>query len=190
VSQGDVVHEWDGQDLTVGMSPRDFEAEVKRHFDSLGIELRSYESQLRPVAARYDGDYEIDVTAAFEALGIRILVLVECKHQRRPVAREVVQLLWAKLDSIAAHKGIVVSSSGFQEGAVTFARKHGIALFDMKAGSLVRLLEAEGVFVEALPPFEMTVVDSGVLGAGDGFSEGGGTTVGEWLARLWNLRSP
>lgn len=190
MSQGDVVHEWDGQDPTVGMSPRDFEAEVKRHFDRLGIELRNYESRLRPVTARYDGDYEIDVTAAFDALGTRILALVECKHQRRPVGREVVQLLWAKLDSIAAHKGIVVSSSGFQEGAVTFAREHGIALFHMKPGSLVRLLEAEGVSAQALPPFEITVVDGGILDAGDWPSESRGTTVGERLARLWKLEGP
>jgi hypothetical protein len=51
----------------------------------------------------------------------------------------------AKVRALAAHKGMVFSTSGFQKGAIEFAEAHGIALFHVKKGSTSRLAKSEGV---------------------------------------------
>lgn len=74
-----------------------------------------------------DGNYQIDIYAKFIALGVEFKVLVECKRY----SRETVAILESKLNSIGAHKGIIISTSGFQEGAIIYAQKHGIALIQI-----------------------------------------------------------
>ncbi len=74
------------------------------------------------------GEYEIDVTVEFKIFGgARIITLVECKHQKQPVKRDQVLVLEAKLRDTGAHKGVVFSTSGFQRGAVEYAKNRGIA---------------------------------------------------------------
>ena len=78
-----------------------------------------------------DGTYQIDLYATFTALGAEIKVLCECKQYKSPVKRETVATLDAKLKSLGAHKGILLSTSGFQSGAKEYAAAHGIALFQV-----------------------------------------------------------
>jgi len=78
-----------------------------------------------------DGTYQIDVLAEYFALGTKNIVVVECKKQSRSVEREIVALLYAKMQSIGAQKGIVISTTGFQRGATQYAEKHGIALWQV-----------------------------------------------------------
>ena len=75
-----------------------------------------------------DGTYQIDVYAVFTAMGVEFKVLCECKQYSSPVGRDKVVILNDKLKSIGAHKGILLSTSGFQSGAIQYARVHGIAL--------------------------------------------------------------
>jgi hypothetical protein len=49
--------------------------------------------------------YEIDVSVRFEALGADFLVLVECKHQKRPVERERVQVLLDRIREVWSAPG-------------------------------------------------------------------------------------
>ena len=78
-----------------------------------------------------DGTYQIDVLAEYTALGAKNTVIVECKKQSRSVEREIVAALDRKLQSIGAQKGILISTTGFQKGAVLYAEKHGIALWQI-----------------------------------------------------------
>ena len=78
-----------------------------------------------------DGTYQIDVLAEYTALGVKNTVIVECKKQSRSVEREIVAALDAKLHSIGAQKGILISTVGFQSGATLYAKKHGIALWQV-----------------------------------------------------------
>lgn len=78
-----------------------------------------------------DGTYQIDVLAEYTALGAKNKVIVECKKQSRSVEREIVAALDRKLQSIGAQKGILISTAGFQKGAVLYAEKHGIALWQV-----------------------------------------------------------
>ena len=75
-----------------------------------------------------DGTYQIDVYASFTAMGVEFKVLCECKQYSSPVGREKVVILNDKLKSLGAQKGILLSTSGFQSGAIQYAKVHGIAL--------------------------------------------------------------
>jgi hypothetical protein len=64
-------------------------------------------------------------------------VLVEAKLHKNPVKRELVQVLHQKVQSVGAHKGLMVSTAPYQTGAVIFAKAHGIALVTVTEGRFV-----------------------------------------------------
>jgi hypothetical protein len=78
-----------------------------------------------------DGEYQIDIIAEFVALSVGFKVIVECKRYTRPVEREKIVVLADKVRSLGAHKGVLISTSGFQSGATEYARQHGIALLQI-----------------------------------------------------------
>jgi restriction system protein len=110
------------------VTPTQFELEVKSWIDTLGADLLDYRSNHLEVVPAADGNYEIDVVARFSALGMDFKVLIECKHHKNPIKREVIQALHAKLASTGAQKAAVFSTSGFQSGAIEYANVHGIAV--------------------------------------------------------------
>lgn len=84
-------------------------------------------SHLEKIAGK-SGEYEFDAVARFSVFGgADIVVLVECKRWKRPVDREVVLALVAKLRDVAAQKAMIFSTSGFQSGALEVAESNGIA---------------------------------------------------------------
>lgn len=115
-------------------TPEQFERQVRDFVDALGTNLEDYSSNHREVVIGPDGEYEIDITVRFSALNVNYLTLIECKRYSRPVGREKVQSLYAKMQSVGAQKGIVFSTSGFQLGASEYAAAHGIALVELVDG--------------------------------------------------------
>jgi hypothetical protein len=90
-----------------------------------------------------DGTCEVEVLVTLTLLqGMRIIVLVVCKQQNGPVRRDEIEMLESKLRDVRANKGIVISTSGFQSGAVEYARARGIATvaMDMMAVRIFRIL--------------------------------------------------
>jgi restriction system protein len=83
------------------------------------------------------GSYKIDISVEFTILkGARLVIFVECKHLRRPVERDAMQVLLTKLHDARAHKGIVFSTSGFQAGAIEFAKTYGIGAVEVRGDRL------------------------------------------------------
>ena len=78
-----------------------------------------------------DGNYQIDGYIEFDLMGVTYKTLVECKHYKSSIEREKVQILYDKLRACGAQKGILISSSSFQSGAITYATQHGIALVQL-----------------------------------------------------------
>lgn len=78
-----------------------------------------------------DGTYQIDISFEFYAANIRITGIVECKKYSRPIERKVVAELYTKINSLGVNKGVIMSTSGFQTGAVDFAKSHGITLLQI-----------------------------------------------------------
>lgn len=119
---------------SLSLTPHDYELLVKNIIDEAAGALVDYQSEHLASLSGVDGDYVIDVVATFSALGAKFVVLIECKHHARKVERQDVQVLYTKLQSLGAQKGMLFSTSGFQSGALEFATIHGIALVEVATG--------------------------------------------------------
>ena len=76
----------------------------------------------------HDGTYQIDVYAEFTVMGIKMKMLVECKHYNNPIERKIISELHDKLESTGCNKGVVITNSYYQSGAIEYAKAHGITL--------------------------------------------------------------
>ncbi len=90
--------------------------------------LQDFKITHNKIVKASDGRYQIDVYAEFTAMGSRFIVLCECKKYKSRVNREKVAILHRKLESIGAQKGILISTSDIQSGAIEYGRAHGITL--------------------------------------------------------------
>ena len=140
----------------VTLTPKQFEIEVEKLLIKLGsgklAEFRT--DRLEPLQGT-DGEYEIDVTVRFEALGGNYLVLVECKHQKASIKRDVVQVLHDRLRTVGAQKGMIFATTGFQKGAIEYAKLHGIALVQVANGKTSYFTKGAGptIYPPWLPPY-------------------------------------
>jgi len=116
------------------ISPEQYELYVRTWLENAAGSLSEFSANHRETIPGTDGEYEIDVAVRFQAMGVPFLVLVECKRYRKPVEREVVQVLYDRLRSVGAQKGILFSTSKFQSGALEYSVRHGIALIQLIDG--------------------------------------------------------
>lgn len=121
----------------VEITPQEFEIEVAKYLRVNAVTIKDTIVKHNVKLPGSDGVYQIDVTAEFEALGAKYLTLVECKYQKNPVKREVIQALNDKIRSTGAQKGILFATSGFQSGALEYAKAHGIALVRVVNGECI-----------------------------------------------------
>ena len=121
------------RELDANIKPRDFEIFCMETLKSYAEQehLQNFKIAHDQKIETDDGTYQIDVLAEYTALGVKNTVIVECKKQSRSVEREIVAALDRKLQSIGAQKGILISTAGFQGGAVQYAKIHGIALWQV-----------------------------------------------------------
>lgn len=134
------------------ISPEEFEKEVRHVLTLSGHGLKSFKAEHLETLAGHDGEYTFDITARFEALGADFLVLIECKHQKDDVKREVLQVLRDKLQSVAAHKGMVFSISRFQRGAREYATAHRMALVHVTDSGMVYIRKGAGLSNDTSAP--------------------------------------
>lgn len=121
--------------------------------EAAGADLDSFDAKHREKLPGSDGVYEIDISVRFNALDANFLVLIECKHQKDPIKRDIVQILHDRIRSTGAHKGIVFSTSSFQSGAVEYAAKHGIGLVILCNGSSAWITKSADVQPSEPPPW-------------------------------------
>jgi restriction system protein len=147
---------------SIHLTPQEFEKEVERLLRQLGVGLCAFETRRLEIIDGSDGSYEIDVTARFEALGASFLVLIECKHHKNPIKREVVQILFDRIRAVGGQKGMMFATSSFQRGAIEFAKAHGIALVqitDGQAAFATRSAEERGLQPMWAPKYAGWIVD-------------------------------
>ena len=122
------------------INPEEFELLVRSWAESVSSELKQIEVTHQKVLSGKDGDYTFDVVATFSSFGgADFVVLIECKKHKNPIKREVVQVLNDKLRAVGAHKGIVVATASFQEGALKYAKSNRIGLVQVANGVLMYL---------------------------------------------------
>jgi len=132
--------------IPVSITPTDFERLVLTWLERCAEgEKQRVEAEHLGIVQGRGGDYKIDALVKLTVFrGALVIVLVECKHQTRPVEREDVMVLQAKVRDVGAHKGMLFSTSGFQSGALEYARAYGIATVTVVAGKWLYETKAFG----------------------------------------------
>ena len=110
------------------MTSIDFEKFVLELLSKEFCKFDNYKIEHNKIIEVYDGNYQIDGYIEYDVMGVTFKTLLKCKYYKDPIKREHVQLLHSKIQSCGAHKGILVTSSSFQSGAIDYAKHHGIAL--------------------------------------------------------------
>jgi restriction system protein len=141
----------------IEMTFDDYEVGVKNVIEAKGHDLKDFQVTRKEVLVGADGEYEIDVVARFTILeGAEVIVLVECKHHKNSIKRELVQALHSKLVSVGAHKAMMFTTAKYQRGAIEFAKAHGISLVRFTDSELNYAVKA--VLVDAV---EMSIDEDG-----------------------------
>lgn len=120
----------------IDISPVEFEKQIKNIFEGLEREIKKIEIIHNDKINTVNGNFQIDIKVTFEFLGVDFIVLVECKKHNSPIKRETIQIVKDKVLILGVHKGILVSASGFQRGAIQYAKNNGVALIKIDNGKL------------------------------------------------------
>lgn len=152
------------------LTPEEFERYSLDVLSEQTKELKNLSIEHDKIITAVDGSYQIDGYIEFSMMGVTYKTLVECKHYKSPINREKVQVLYSKIQSIGAHKGILIATSNFQSGAVEYATKHGIALVQLtEAIGNYQVRSLSGTIVaSSRKPFNYGKPYSGVLIGGNG----------------------
>jgi restriction system protein len=110
------------------LTPAEYEIAVVKYLRGLGSGLKDFRVEHLETVTSPLGDFIMDGVAHFEVMGGDFVVLVECKHHKDPIKRDVVQVLADKQAAVGAHKSFLFSMSEFQSGAIHYAELKGIAL--------------------------------------------------------------
>jgi hypothetical protein len=144
------------------ITPREFEEWVTEVLASGGERLDQMRVEIHERVTGIDGSYDFDATARYRWAGLDFLIVVEAKRHANPIKRELVQVLQSKVQSVGAHKGVMISTARFQRGAIEFAKRHGIALvsvtegrftFETRGAAPQPALSREAAREFGLPPF-------------------------------------
>jgi restriction system protein len=120
-------------------TPAEYEAIVEGLL-KLAVKRDGYEDLVTHRLKKYLGksghEHAIDVAFELTIAGLRFLVLVECKRYRRRVGIDDVMELAYRIRDIGAHKGVIVTTCGFQDGAIDVAKSEGIGLLIAARGKM------------------------------------------------------
>lgn len=100
-----------------------------------GLEARD---DVDRVEQKYDlelsegGSKEVDVAVWKELERHELLIIIECKFHGEPIEQEVVSGMIRNQQNSQANHTVLVSKSGFQEGAISQARDAGVDLYTLK----------------------------------------------------------
>lgn len=114
----------------------EFELFTKRIYEKL-----SASSIVKPVKVEHNVklegksgcNHQIDVYWEYEDNGVIRKVAIECKNYKEFVPIGKVRDFFGVLFDLGDVQGIMVSSKGFQEGAVKFAKQYGIKLKTLRS---------------------------------------------------------
>lgn len=108
------------------MNWRDYQEETAQFFRSLGCDV-----EVNATIKGVRTDHEIDVWVCFNRYGLETKWVVECKYWESRVPKEKVLVLRSIVEDIGADRGILISRTGFQSGAIRAAKKSNITLTNL-----------------------------------------------------------
>jgi len=74
------------------------------------------------------GEVQVDVYALDRTREPNLVIVCECKHWNKPVNQNAVHAFRTVISEIGAHVGLMISSKGFQSGAVKAAKNTNVEL--------------------------------------------------------------
>lgn len=93
-----------------------------------GVEVKFDDSI---VGRRTGRPRQIDVSLRFKQGYYNYFVVIECKDHNKRISIEKLEAFRTKIEDVGAHKGVMVSQKGFQEGAVKVAESYNIDIFTL-----------------------------------------------------------
>jgi hypothetical protein len=106
----------------------DYEEFVARSFEALQLTGIGQLTRNRHFVGKSGHRHQIDIAIEIKVAVLDLLVLIECKCYRRSVEVSDVLEFVSRLHDIGASKGAMVTTVGFQEGAILLAKSHRVAL--------------------------------------------------------------
>lgn len=95
--------------------------------------------------------HQVDIFYQFERASLTHKVAIECKFTGRPVEKADVMEFHSKSKDIGNIQSVIVSRSGFQSGAVEYAKHYDIELLKLSDLPTLNLLLAKRIQSVALP---------------------------------------
>jgi len=126
---------------------KEFEKAAKAILEEAGAVINKFKVNGKKKFIGDDGEYEIDASVEFTILGgAEFFVLVECRAKKpgNRVTRDEVLAFHGKMQSLSAQKGIFFTTSGYQKGAIEYAKKHSIALVQVVDGKSLYITKGAG----------------------------------------------
>ena len=121
----------------INMSPKEFEKYTLSFLEKqFTKDIKNCIFKHNAIEEERDGSFQIDGEIKFSVGGINMLVLIECKYHTYPIERRDIQVLYDNIRAVDAQKGIFISTSRYQSGAIKYAKEHGIALLSVVNGEL------------------------------------------------------
>jgi hypothetical protein len=77
-------------------------------------------------------EHKIDVWVVFKKFGLEMKWVVECKYWNTNVPKEKVLALNTIIDDVGADRGIIISKTGFQSGAIKASQNSNITLTSLE----------------------------------------------------------
>jgi len=103
-----------------------FETFVKDLYDGEGdVTVQRDVTEIDRYGAKRQTDVKITTRARFH----RFITLVECKRWKEPVGRDRIDVLASSIEALGANNGAIFTTTGFEEGAIAYAKRKGIELY-------------------------------------------------------------
>jgi hypothetical protein len=125
---------------------RDYQERAADFFRAIGMDANVEECV---IGAR--GQHDVDVVVRASRAGIEQLWVVECKWWRRSVSKLHVAALASVVQDVGADRGILLSETGFQAGAIRLASLSNITLTSLTELKDGMCLHDEGTVMAAGP---------------------------------------
>jgi hypothetical protein len=106
-------------------------------FERFDNKIHAFEIQHDAKEKSVDGEYLLDIKITFEFFEADYVISVECLKQKSLIKSETLQDLKDKIERIGADKGILISTSDFNEDILEYSKAHNIELLNL----------AEGIFI-------------------------------------------
>lgn len=106
---------------------REYQDKTAEFFRSLGCE-----AEVDVLVKGVRGEHKIDVWVRFRRFGLETKWVVECKFWNTAVTKEKVMALRSIVEDVGADRGILISSAGFQSGAIRAAQNSNLTLTSLE----------------------------------------------------------